>query len=560
MKKMLIIVGVSLVLTNFMVAQSWTLEDILEMKAYGVSEGEILQEIDKRGVVVPVNLEIFLKLKARGFSSDFVRKFRLLMQRRQAKSPTPATATSKKKPKTFLIRTEVRPPGAGKIILVPAPDPQGRVKAGSIVKIKPQAIPPYLFDQWQGDARGYYPLEVKVTSDLHLIACFAKATPPAAPKKIENSEHFRDTRRAGYSYQGKVVGIVSGQAQNKDWGLASSVYYKYLYSLEYRSRVMANNGYRIREYRTFDSVRQMLLLSRYRFHLDIGEDMAWLTSALKDLGSIMEGVGLISDKRIALAGKILKVSVSLGEKVVAFCEKVSFKQSQVQSVLEKLQPVFGQRSSFKNFKRKFIDPAIGQVLGYPPQMRLLEGKTFVLEYEDGVGLVTVSVLDKDKILTVREKELIQRAFYLSDYYIFQDRHHPNRPLRIGDIWEVDARTLAGVLDPRLRHNAKGIIQLCRGANIDSPGKSLASFTLLKGTVKMAAIDSGQKLVGQADFDHGKIFYDLPLRYVTEAELSGTLNYRRVSQDHLFFKARLASTPKVEIRYQCHCARVIDHKK
>ena len=218
---------------------------------------------------------------------------------------------------------------------------------------------------------------------------------------------------------------------------------------------MTNNGYRIREHRTFQSVRQMLLISRYRFHLDIGKDMAWITSAMKDLGSIMEAYGLIGDKRIGLAGKILKIGVFFGEKLVAVCEKISFGQSHLQSVLKKLQPVFGERSNFQNFKRKFIDPTIGQVLGYPPQMRLLEGKTFVLEYEDGVGLVKVDVLDKDKILTVREKELIQRAFYLSDYYIFQDRHHPNRPLRIGRYLGSRCPDLAGVLDPRLRHKAKG---------------------------------------------------------------------------------------------------------
>jgi hypothetical protein len=270
---------------------------------------------------------------------------------------------------------------------------------------------------------------------------------------------------------------------------------------------------------------------------------------------------LLNNPKVHAAGLAFKAvglgidaSIPLLEIGAATVEKVVVDQQQIVSAFEMVESLTGKSKWLDQWKQRLTDPNMGRVLGYPSNMKLLEGKTFALEYEDGVGLIKVDIADQDKILTTHEKELLQRAFYLSDYYIFKDCDNPHRQLKPGNNWQVDAKTLAGVLDPRLRHRAEGKISLYREENQTFDGKDTAVFKIDEGTVKMVPVADKKSIAGEVSFSKGQIFYDLGLQYVRKADLSGAAKYRELSSDHLLFGARFFSDPNISMRYECSCQK------
>ncbi len=576
--------------------QSWTLEDILEMKSYKMSEEEIFQEVEKRGIVVEIEKEMFWKMKNRGFSAGFIQKFREYMEgkskgiseqkklssdeqerlrkeveaklqadeqeglRKEAQAkpkadkqePLRKEAQEKKRCK---IQIKVEPRGAGKVDILPSPDGEGKLEQGTRVKVKPIGIEPYLFDHWEGDAKGYQPLDFILDKDTYITASFLVPKPEPKPQKLDNPDDFKDTRRENYVYKGNVYALVEGTGVQGDWGLKGEVEYKYVYQIQYTSDIVSNNGYRIVEKRTFDSVQQNLLVSRFRFSLDINDEwVEWVRDFLKGISLIAENYNHPIAKTISKVSQWSSLAVpgikNLAEKYFYVDEK------QIKEAFAKLQKSFVGRfvkdMNYENFQKRFMDVSLSRVLGYPRHMNLLEGKSFLLEYEDGIGLVKIEVLDPESILALREKELIERAFYLSDYYIFRDRDQPLRVIRPGDTWVVDAKNLAGILDPRLRHKTEGAVQLKRLADEKVQGKDCAVFALQEALMKMRDTNQRENLIGDASFHQGKLLYDLSLRYVMQAHLEGKLNYRSVSQDHFFFQAKLLGDPTIKVRYECTC--------
>jgi hypothetical protein len=235
-------------------------------------------------------------------------------------------------------------------------------------------------------------------------------------------------------------------------------------------------------------------------------------------------------------------------------EKVSVEKQTIENALQKLETVFGNRPFFQGLKEKFSQPTGGKILGYPTSMKLLEGKTFDLEYEDGVGLVKVDVTGEGQILSSREKELLERAFYLSDYYIFRDSSNPKRRIQIGDSWTVDAKNLAGVLDPRMRHKAQGDIYLYRDQNQGDSEQTWALFVLKKGLIKMVDTDSSRKIKGEVELKQGNVLYHLAMQYITKATITGIANYHEISTDHLLFGSRLLTQPRLSAQYECKCRK------
>lgn len=552
-----------------------TAQDIISAKKF-LSEANLLETVqntlEKQHGYLILKAEDFDKMRLAGFSEGFLVRMRELQQKYSPSKadiprvPDTAHVVSKAPDQTAYcqIAVMVRPSQGGKVLFTPELDSDGKIPAGTEVYVKPEAKAPYLFDHWEGDWRGYQPMRVRVTQNLCIIAIFREPAVEQAPPKIEDPENFKDTRRAGYIYKGEVMGMVEGRGQNKDWGIAAEMDYKYLYTISYKSEVIANDGFRIRERRTFETVQEMLLLSKYQFHLDIKDDWQPVKQFInslsevsitmgKVLGKIPEGHVSTTGKLMQLAGAAAQFGSFVIDASLAKLERINFNQNQVEYALDKLEKWGKVSESIKKLKTRFNNPDIGRILGYPPNMKALEGKTFELEYEDGIGLVRVDIADEGQILTAQEKELLQRAFLLSDYYIFRDQDNPRRALRVGDRWQVDARTLTGVLDPRLRHRAEGTVQLYRDQNREYQSKTVALFRLERGLIKMIPRAERKKVEGEVAFTQGQILYDLGLQYVIKADLAGTATYREISTDHLLFGSRLSTEPRITVRYECSCA-------
>ena len=535
-------------------ADSLTVEDLIGARKF-LDEQSILkgveQQLQNKQVTVFLQLQDFNRLGQAGFSKSFSEKLRSLLGKygmaiADRSSPKTTVTAGSGKYHTLVITSQ--PPGAGTIVITPAPDDNGRLAAGIEVSVRPEAVAPYLFDHWQGDLRGYQPLKFRLSRDIRAVAVFKQPQKPTPPPKIEDPEGFKDTRKAGHVYVGEVVGVVEGQGFHKDWGIAAQVDYKYVYSLEYVSHVLSNDGYQIEEKRTFNSVKEMLFISKYQYRLDIRKDLEGVMRLLRVLGEMLYVIG---DPTTKAWGKGIFVATKLADLTLGAIErKMVFGQKQIEGAFNSLEKVIGRSKALQNLKQRFLHSSMGKILGYPPHLKYLEGKTVVLRYENGVGLVDVGV--ESGILNTREKELMQRALYLSDYYIFRDRHDPKKTLAPGATWQVDARTLAGVIDPRLRHKAQGTIELRRMADEVDNKRRLAVFSLIEGRIRMVPTIDTQKIEGDIALTEGKIFYDLSQQYVVKAQLSGIAKYREISTDHLLFGARLATEPRITVHYQCSC--------
>lgn len=556
--KNIIFIYVFVVSLLFIQGQARTFNDIIEMKEYGVNEEEILKDIEKYNIDVPVNKEVFFKLKNEGFSTNFIRRLRQMMEKKKGKKAKekidkPFSKVKPKKGKYYTLSVKISPPGSGSLLMYPK-SKRNHFPEGTLIRIKPRPVYPYYFSHFTGDIKGFQPVAIKLSRNINVTVHFKKSAKVDPPPKIEDPKEFKDTRKKGYLYKGEVVGIVQGRGINKDWGFANEAEYKYIYQLEYTSTVLSNDGYTIKEHRTFHTVNEIFMVSKNKFHLDIGDDLSWVKNTAKGLGEALYLYGkATSNLKATLIGKMIKGGVYLGEFVIDTVEKVSITGKQIQDVCDIVQKYSGKNINFQEFERQFAKRTMGRVLGYAPNMKMLQGKTFVLTYEDGVGLTKIDVLGDD-IITVREKDLLQRAFYLSDYYIFKDKNQPAKKIREGDSWQVDSRTLAGIIDPRLRHKSKGLINLTRARNTIIGKEEVANFIINKGLMKMYSLDREEEIIGKASIKQGSVLYDLRKRYVRRASINGTVNYKQVSKNHFFFKARLTGTPTMTIKYKCECVK------
>jgi hypothetical protein len=522
-------------------AQTIFVDDIVGAKKF-LSEQEIFTTLQKNKDNIALEKQDWQKLKDAGFSEEFLDKLQNFFQ--EAAIPLQESPLQDSEP-WINIEVVIQPKNSGSVIFTPALT-QGKIKQNTVVNFKPQEISPYLFDHWEGDLRGYHSMDVKVSKNLKAIAVFKEPIKESPPPKIEDPIEFQDTRKQGHIYQGKCLGVVEGRGSNKDWGIETEVEFKYIYSMEYDSDVLSNNGYQIQENRTFQTVNETLLLSKYNFRLNIRED-------LEPVMNFVKGVSAVAQNFTPTASYVLSAA-EMADNLLAYAEKITVPAERIEQAFFAVEKTFGKNKTLEDLKAKILNPRLGKILGYAPNLKLLEGKQFGLVYEDGIGLIHVKAMTPGTILNTREKELLQRAFYLSDYYISRDKDDPKRKIKPGDSWTVDARTLSGVLDPRLRHQVQGTILLTRQKDTVVEKKTMAIFSLKKGSIELLPPSDKKKIEGDVCFSSGELLYDLGLCYVAQSDLKGNVHYKEISTDHLLFKSRLYTTPTIQIHYECTCQK------
>lgn len=562
-----------------------TIEELETMKLYNMSEEKILHQIESQNMKEPLTPELYKKLKKLNFSSDFIKKYAEIVKKNQNKPDEniqqynipkdktiapkntqqpnqfpnkPTHAPNKEKqnsnPPNMVVKkcslnVFVSPKGAGKIEITPKPDEYNQLPIDTIVRIIPISQEPYLFDSWSQDAVGTQPLEFKLDKNYNITANFKiphnKNLEP--PKPLNNPKEFKETRKQGYRYNGSSFAIIQGKGSNKKWGFKGEVNYNYTYNMSYTSKIQSNNGYRIIEYRTFNQVRQNLFVSPIRFSLGI-EHLSKITQIIT-LG--FEFITLFHPFHPAISFGVRKITKTPD----LLSKYFEFSEEQVNSCIENLQKYiitrgFGNaiQRQLQNMKNTFLKA--GKVFGYPANMNLLEGKTFKLIYEDGIGLVKIDVVNPNQIVSLAEKELIERAFYMADYYIFKDKDKPLKKIDVGTSWKVEARNFASILDPRMSHTSSGSISLSRQQDVQMNNKNYATFSISPSTISMMDTERTHKMIGEVTLTGGEIHYDLDLKYVFDTKLQGTLNYKQISKDHLLFETTVTTKPTFQIYYTC----------
>lgn len=343
---------------------------------------------------------------------------------------------------------------------------------------------------------------------------------PLQPRYVPVNQpaYLQNLRMEGKSYHSRVMGKVSGQAAKKDWGIRGSAYFTYIYGIESVGKIVKNDGVTIVEERRFGTVTENVFVSRY----DVGFELPpELGTGLRVLEILSGGTGIIGPTVVKLLNQ---VKIPVDDK---FFNKLRDKKMLPQDLdPEKIK---GEMVMFAKLKNG----------------RILEGKTVRIVFRDGQGITSITPIGCS--LSEQEVDVIKRTNYVMDHYLF-----PDQEIAIGSSWDVDGDVFAGFLDPRLQGKVDGKVTVRRVADFtDAAGEISRRLRLVNGHISFSDHSrAGKALTGQLNSVRG--ICSIPDRYgvITTASLSGMMDYRNVSTDHLLFAAEMTVTPRFEIFYEC----------
>ena len=323
-----------------------------------------------------------------------------------------------------------------------------------------------------------------------------EASPAPELKPINEPERIKETLQSGKTYRTVLKFGLDARAEDKDWGVKSTVSTLYAAEMVVDRTVESNNGVRIVERRHFDKARSVKLLTEVE---DVSIELGLVgTVVLGALDYIEPGVGatILSAKPIAetiLAAGANEVARSEATKAFAHVDSLS-------------------------------------------------GKTVQITYVDGVGIE--SVLPVDCMLSDSEMDFVKASAVVSDYYMM-----PQLDIKVGGHWSVSGGQFGGFIDPSLRGVPSGEIVVGRDSNHSERGKEYATLRIQRGYLEINESDDRTQRVGTFT-PSGTLKYCITDRIVESADFKGRMVVEKVSKDHLFFESRFKATPNVTVIYSC----------
>jgi hypothetical protein len=329
---------------------------------------------------------------------------------------------------------------------------------------------------------------------------FSESLPPpdTVTAPISNPKRIQETAKQGRTYRCVVRAAFDSQVEDRDWGITEIVNIGFLTDFVVKRHIEQNDGKRIVEMRTFETVRSMKLLTEADVKLSIGEPSVPLLMAL-DWLQPGAGTVVLTVKQfqpfVEMAASGLVAAVARGEAV----------------------------------------KALAQVEG-------LEGKAVRLTFEDGRGVVNVE--EVQGTLTEDERNLIFKTAVLFDYHIM-----PDLDIGIGEEWAVDGQHLGVLLDPTWKGVPSGEITVMRGENRTINGGRVATLQITDGTLEINSSDASHHRVVRLQ-PAGELQFLLDDGYVRRATVAGELFIEQTSRKHLLFESQFRARPRLNIDYSC----------
>lgn len=352
---------------------------------------------------------------------------------------------------------------------------------------------------------------------------------------INQASYLQNLRMEGKEYHSSIIGKVAGQASKKDWGIKGTAYFTYLYGVKSVGKILKNDGTTIIEERKFGEVIEDVIVSRYEVGFEIppiiGDAFSFLTATAGAAAEIYGSGG--SGVAGANGGYNVGQGIVKGLNQV----KIPFTDSMFADLrTKKMLPPELDPEKVKNEMMMFSKIKDG---------KMLEGKTVQIIFKDGQGVTSLTPINCE--LSEQERDVIKRTNFVLDHYIF-----PDRKVSPGDEWAVDGDVFAGFLDPRLHGKVGGNVTVSRISDFnDSKNRIAKRLKLLNGKIVFTDNSkAGQSITGQLSGIKGSCVLPDDFGVITSASMSGFMEYKNVSTDHLLFDAAITVTPRFNVEYQC----------
>jgi hypothetical protein len=322
--------------------------------------------------------------------------------------------------------------------------------------------------------------------------------PGTTTEPIANPARIQESAKVGRTYRSVVRAAMDSQVEDRDWGITKVVNIGFLTDFVVTRRIEENDGTRIVEVRTFETVRSTKLLTEADIRINIGEPGIPLLMAL--------------DWLVPGSGKVVLTA------------------KQIQPIVEKVA---------SGLATAVVE---GETVTALAQVEELEGKAVRITFEDGRGVVNVE--DVQGTLTDDERNLIYQTAVLFDYHIM-----PDLDIGISEEWAVDGQYLGTLLDPTWKGVPSGEITIRRGENRTINGGRVAILQMTDGVLEINSSDKSHHRVGRFQ-PSGELQFLLDDGYVRRAKVFGELLIEKTSKDHLLFESQFRARPRLQITYSC----------
>lgn len=320
------------------------------------------------------------------------------------------------------------------------------------------------------------------------------ARPPKPPEKL-NPDKISATFEPGRTYEMVVKGNVSAKGVNKSWGTATTVFVQYIFECAIDRTIESNSGDTLIEVRHYKVVRNAQVDAKV-------EEVAF-------------DFGLPGDLVLGCLESYVPGSYVMFETIKPIAADLT--RGAIQSQLDENAKVRGTVDS-------------------------LSGKKVRLTFANGEGVTSIEPIGCD--LSQDERDFIFASAVLADCLIM-----PDLEVKPGTTWPVDGQNLAGLIDPALRGDTSGTITIARREDAKSGSHEAAVLEITQGRVVIDSTTPQQYDIGTFT-PHGKLVFDLEDRFVSSAELSGSVSIENCSRDHILYETSFRTKPEITINYTC----------
>lgn len=345
---------------------------------------------------------------------------------------------------------------------------------------------------------------------------------------INQPAYLQNVRMEGKTYHSRVIGKVFGSASKKDWGIRGSAYFTYFYGVESIGKIIKNDGINIVEERTFGKVSENVFVSDYIVSFELPPEVKTGINILcSTIGGRFGGDAGVE------GGWVFGEGFNEGLSSV----KIPINDDMVGDLRESgMLPPELDPQKIKNKMMMFSKIGDGKIL---------EGKKVKIIFADGQGITQIIPIGCE--LSQQEIDVIKRTNFVMDHYLF-----PDQQVAPDTTWEVDGNVFSGFLDPRIQGQVRGKVTVKRIPDFTTSNNEVNKrLRLMNGHISFTDNSGGNNIVtGQLNSLQGTCIIPNQYGVVTSANISGMMEYKNVSTDHLLFAAEMSVVPRIEIKYEC----------